>query len=103
VNRLWAELRAPEFAELTAETIAILPVGSAEVREMLGELKGAKLLQGFRGAPPAALDRLCAVIVAIGEAALALGPGLAALEVNPLWVRGEAVECLDALAVYQED
>jgi creatinine amidohydrolase len=30
VTRLWAELRAPEFAALAAETIAILPVGSAE-------------------------------------------------------------------------
>lgn len=30
VPRLWAELRAPEFGELGPETIAILPVGSAE-------------------------------------------------------------------------
>jgi creatinine amidohydrolase len=30
VTRLWTELRAPEFAALSPETIAILPVGSAE-------------------------------------------------------------------------
>lgn len=30
MTRLWTELRAPEFAELSPETIAILPVGSAE-------------------------------------------------------------------------
>jgi creatinine amidohydrolase len=30
MNRLWAELRAPEFAGLPPETVAILPVGSAE-------------------------------------------------------------------------
>jgi creatinine amidohydrolase len=30
VTRLWTELRAPEFSELSPETIAILPVGSAE-------------------------------------------------------------------------
>jgi creatinine amidohydrolase len=30
LTRLWTELRAPEFAQLTPETIAILPVGSAE-------------------------------------------------------------------------
>lgn len=81
----------------------LLPIDAAEARRMLGELKGARLLQGFRGAPPADLDRLCAAIVAVGEAALALGPDLAALEVNPLWVRGEAVECLDALALYSTD
>jgi creatinine amidohydrolase len=30
VTRLWTELRAPEFAALSPETIAVLPVGSAE-------------------------------------------------------------------------
>jgi creatinine amidohydrolase len=30
MTRLWTELRAPEFGELSPETIAILPVGSAE-------------------------------------------------------------------------
>jgi creatinine amidohydrolase len=30
MTRLWAELRAPEFSDLGPETIAILPVGSAE-------------------------------------------------------------------------
>jgi creatinine amidohydrolase len=30
VTRLWTELRAPEFAGLSPDTIAILPVGSAE-------------------------------------------------------------------------
>lgn len=30
MTRRWAELRAPEFADLSARTIAILPVGSAE-------------------------------------------------------------------------
>jgi creatinine amidohydrolase len=30
VSRLWTELRAPEFGELGPDTIAVLPVGSAE-------------------------------------------------------------------------
>jgi creatinine amidohydrolase len=30
MTRLWTELRGPEFGELSPETIAILPVGSAE-------------------------------------------------------------------------
>ena len=67
---------------------------------MVRELRGAKLLQRFRGSAPADLARLAEVIVAIGDAALALGPDLAALEVNPLRVRGEAIECLDGLATY---
>ena len=78
-----------------------LPVDAAEVKRMLGELRGAKLLHGVRGMPTADLDTLAAVIAGIGEAAVALGGELEALEVNPLWVRGADVEALDALAVWR--
>ncbi len=78
-----------------------LPIDAAEVRRMLGELRGAKLLQGARGTEPADLDALATVIARIGDAAVALGPDLEALEVNPLWVRGADVEALDALAVWR--
>lgn len=78
----------------------LLPVSTGDVKGMLKDLKGAKLLEGFRGAPAADLDKLAGAIVAIGDAALALGPDLAALEVNPLRVRGGEIECLDGLAIY---
>jgi acetate---CoA ligase (ADP-forming) len=74
-----------------------LPVAPAEVRRMLTELRGAKLLAGARGIPAADLDAVAAAVAAVGDAALALGTGLDALEVNPLWVRGSHVEALDAL------
>jgi acyl-CoA synthetase (NDP forming) len=80
--------------------VRILPVSRSDVKAMLAELRGAKLLEGFRGAPAADLDKLADAVVAIGDAALALGPDLAALEVNPLRVRGGEVECLDGLAIY---
>jgi len=79
----------------------LLPVSASDVLQMLGDLKGAALLKGFRGTPPADLDKLAQAIVAIGNAALALGPDLAALEVNPLWVGGDRVECLDGLAIFE--
>jgi acetate---CoA ligase (ADP-forming) len=78
-----------------------LPIPSAEVKRMLGELRGAKLLHGVRGMAAADLDALAEVIARIGDAAVALGPDLEALEVNPLWVRGGEVEALDALAVWR--
>lgn len=89
------------FTEVLQDAqVRLLPVSVDEVEEMLGELKGVRLLQGFRGAPATDLRGVAAAIVAIGEAAQALGPELAALEVNPLWVRGAQVECLDGLAAY---
>ena len=69
---------------------------------MLAELRGAKLLHGVRGTQAADLDAVADVIARIGDAAVALGPDLEALEVNPLWVRGSDVEALDALAVWRE-
>ena len=80
--------------------LSLLPVSHSEVFSMLQAMRGSRLLQGFRGAPPADMDRLAAAIVAIGNAALALGPDLAVLEVNPLRVLGSEIECLDGLAVY---
>lgn len=60
----------------------------------------ARRAGAFRGRRAADLPKLAEVVAAIGDAALALGPQLAALEVNPLWLRGAAIECLDGLAVY---
>ena len=68
---------------------------------MLAELRGLPLLTGARGAEPADLDALAAVISDIAELAASLD-GLRALEVNPLWVRGRQVEALDVLVVTDE-
>ncbi len=81
--------------------VRLLPIDKAGALGMLRSLRAAALLDGYRGAPAANIDRLAETIVAIGEAALALGPRLAALEINPLWVRGDEVEALDALAVWE--
>ncbi len=81
--------------------VRLLPIDKAGALEMLHSLRAAALFGGYRGAPATDMDRLADVIVAIGGAALALGPGLAALEINPLWVRGDEIEALDALAVWE--
>ena len=81
--------------------VRLLPIDKAGAQGMLRSLRAAALFDGYRGAPAADIDRLAEVIVAIGEAALALGPRLAALEINPLWVRGDQVEALDALVVWE--
>lgn len=82
--------------------IRLLPVRPAEVLEMLDELRGARLLEGYRGRP--AIDRaaVASAVARIGDAALALGPGLASLEVNPLLATAEGAEALDALAIWDE-
>ncbi len=80
-------------------SLRALPVEHDDVLEMLAELRGAKLFQGYRGSPGVDLSSLAEIIVRIGDAALALGPELETFEVNPLFARGRHIEALDALAV----
>ncbi|MGG5810857.1 acetate--CoA ligase family protein [Falsiroseomonas sp. CW058] len=83
--------------------LRLLPVDAAEVRRALAGLRGAKLLAGGRGLPAADPDAVAEAVARIGQAALALGPDLATLEVNPLWVHGSRVEALDALCLWREE
>jgi acyl-CoA synthetase (NDP forming) len=93
---IWVEV-------LNDTSLRLLPVDAAEVRRMLGELRGLPLLQGARGAAPADLDAVAEAIARLGEVALtlngALHGALRALEVNPLWVNGDQVEALDVLVI----
>ncbi len=91
---IWVEM-------LQDVALCLLPVDAAEIRRMLTGLRGAKLLAGSRGLPAADLDAVADAVARIGDAALGLGSDLVALDVNPLWVRGDRVEALDALCVWQ--
>lgn len=91
------------FVEALKDTsLRLLPVSPADVHEMLGELRGASLLDGFRGAPAVDREALAAAVVAIGDAALALGDDLVSLEVNPLLALGARIEALDGLTVWRD-
>jgi succinyl-CoA synthetase beta subunit len=88
------------FVEVLKDTsLRLLPVNEGQVVEMLSELRGAKLLAGYRNTPATNLQKLASVIARIGDAALALGPSLQTLEVNPLVASGDRIEALDALVV----
>jgi succinyl-CoA synthetase beta subunit len=89
---IWVEV-------LRDTSLRVLPVDAAEVKRMLGELRGLPLLQGARGCRPADLDAVAAAIARLTTIALSLGGALRALEVNPLWVDGNQVEALDVLVV----
>jgi succinyl-CoA synthetase beta subunit len=89
------------FVEVLQDSaLAPLPVTPGQVRRMLGRLRGAAALEGARGTAPADLDALAGVIARLGDLAVALGDHLESLEVNPLLVRGAAIEALDAVVTW---
>jgi acyl-CoA synthetase (NDP forming) len=107
-DEIWGPMLVLGFGgvlvELMADVVTSpLPISIDEVKGMLGRLRGAKLLKGYRGGPAADIDALSKVIVKIADAAYAMGPRLAALEINPLFVGENCIEALDALAIWDEE
>jgi acyl-CoA synthetase (NDP forming) len=82
-------------------SVRLLPVGPDDARAMLGELKVAKLLAGFRGRPAADIDALVAAICGLSNFYLNHRHLLTDLEINPLIVRpkGEGVRAVDVRLV----
>jgi acyl-CoA synthetase (NDP forming) len=89
-------------AELFGDTaLRLLPIDRATAEAMLGELRGAPLLHGFRGRPRADVPALVDAILAFARMGEAMGDRLVTAEINPLFVlaEGEGVRAADALAV----
>jgi acyl-CoA synthetase (NDP forming) len=90
------------WVEALGDTVVrLLPATKDEILSGLRDLRGARLLEGFRGMPPVNFEVLADAITAIGRAAMNLGPKLHTLEINPLWVQADRVEALDGLAVWE--
>jgi acetyltransferase len=77
------------------------PITRPEAQAMIAEVKGARLLQGFRGRPAADLEALADTLVRVSHLAMHLEGHLAELDINPLMVlpSGQAVKMVDALVV----
>ena len=75
----------------------LLPVDKALAGEMLGELRGRRLLDGFRGGEPADVEALLAFMTGLSDLALRWGPAVAEIEVNPVLVHPSGVTAVDAL------
>jgi acetyl coenzyme A synthetase (ADP forming)-like protein len=75
----------------------LTPVSDVDAQEMLAGLRGAKLLEGFRGAPPADRDALIDLIQRV-SALVDVVPELLELELNPVKVleRGQGAVAVDA-------
>ena len=77
------------------------PLTPDDAREMLAQLKGAKILDGYRGAPSADVDAVVDVLVRLSWLISDHKERIAEIDVNPLFVRakGKGVVAADALVV----
>jgi succinyl-CoA synthetase beta subunit len=69
----------------------LAPVTRLDVKEMVSNLKGRALLEGFRGMTPVNMDLLAEWLIALGELACRV-EAIKEIDVNPLLVvRGEPI------------
>jgi acetyltransferase len=75
-------------AEALGDTsLRLAPLSAGDGHEMLTELRGRELLDGFRGGPTVDRDALVALLRSVGDLLLA-HPEIAELDVNPLRATG---------------
>jgi len=77
----------------------LLPTTSAEVGEALASLRGAPLLHGVRGRPPADVGAIVGAALSLAALAADLGDQISEVDVNPLVALPDRAVVVDALVV----
>jgi acyl-CoA synthetase (NDP forming) len=75
----------------------LAPLSRDDVTAMLAETPLGTLLAGYRGAPPADVEALTDVVIALADLALDLGDRLGELECNPVIVAPSGATAVDTL------
>jgi acyl-CoA synthetase (NDP forming) len=78
-----------------------VPLSHGEARALLARLKGARLLDAYRGSPAADIEALVELMVRLAQFAADHADTIAEIDLNPVLVhaKGEGVSVVDALIV----
>jgi acyl-CoA synthetase (NDP forming) len=91
------------LVDLVADTAFRLhPLTSEDAAEMLAELRVSRLLQGYRGAPPANEAALLDVVLRV-SALLGICPEIHELDLNPVIVDARGAVAVDVRARVERD
>lgn len=92
------------FVELLKDvSFRVCPLSAQDAKKMIQEVKGAKVLQGFRGKPEGDVEELERTLLKISTFALECSDFFQEVDINPLVVRpkGKGVKMIDALLVLE--
>ena len=91
------------FAELLKDvTYRFAPFDATTAREMIAEIKTAKLLTGYRGSAPLAIEALADVLARVSLLVTDHAEHIAEIDINPLFVNADGVVAADALIVLKK-
>jgi succinyl-CoA synthetase beta subunit len=77
----------------------LAPLDRRDAGAMLQEIRGAALLNGFRGAPSVNKDAIVAALMALSDLMTSCSNALREIEVNPMLVTADGAVAVDAAAV----
>lgn len=80
-------------------TFRLIPLEERDAVEMLDEIRGAPLLDGFRGSPPASRPAIVEALLSLSELVARFPDVIQEIDVNPLLVSSDQAVAVDAMAV----
>ena len=90
------------FVELLKDvSLRVIPVERRDAQEMIQEIKGFPVLQGFRGKEPASLSALVEIILKISRW-IEGSPWIRELELNPIFAYRDKAVVVDARIVLEK-
>ena len=80
----------------------LVPVSRMDAEEMVSEIKGHAILEGYRGQKPVDIARLVKIIVKVSDF-IEKNPHIQELDLNPLFADGKNIVVADARIVLEAD
>ena len=85
--------------------LRVCPISRLDAEEMVAQVRGSRLLHGFRGRPKADVESLVDTLIRVSDLAVNLEGVIAEMDINPLAVlpEGQGVKALDALVTLKQE
>jgi 3-hydroxypropionyl-CoA synthetase (ADP-forming) len=84
-------------------TFRVLPITKNDAIEMIEDLRGKQLLQGFRGSEPIDIEILCNLLVDIGKYGVEMAPYYESIDLNPVIVYPKDYSVVDVKMKLREN
>jgi len=79
----------------------IAPIEKFDANEMIHEIKGFPLLDGFRGKPKADIDAIIDALLKVSDLVIQ-NPEIYEMDLNPIFVYNSGIVCVDARIILKE-
>ncbi|MFO8018545.1 MAG: acetate--CoA ligase family protein [Promethearchaeia archaeon] len=79
----------------------IAPITEYDAREMIHEIKGFPLLDGYRGKPKADIDAIVEVLMKISDLVME-HEEIYEMDLNPVFIYEDGISCVDARIILKE-